>query len=226
MSLETRLAALVNAVGGQVKARALASRLISAGTGLSGGGDLSADRTLAVLYGTAASTAAEGNDSRIVNAVPNTRTISAGTGLSGGGSLAANRSLAVVYGTGANTAAEGDDSRILYTAPVGLSLNSSKFANFGAPFQSLRVWRQGRTAFLTGFIKNTVDLGLGGHIIVASGGIPSGLRPTSTVPSVSNPGDRLPRIDVTSAGVVEAAVGLYTVGANAGWPVNMNWSLD
>lgn len=41
------------------------TRTIATGTGLSGGGDLSANRTLSVLYGTAAGTAAQGNDSRL-----------------------------------------------------------------------------------------------------------------------------------------------------------------
>jgi hypothetical protein len=49
--------------------KAPTSRLITAGTGLSGGGDLTADRTLAVSYGTTAGTAAQGNDSRITGAV-------------------------------------------------------------------------------------------------------------------------------------------------------------
>lgn len=40
---------------------------ILAGTGLSGGGDLSANRTLNVTYGTTAGTSAQGNDSRITN---------------------------------------------------------------------------------------------------------------------------------------------------------------
>lgn len=44
------------------------STTISAGTGLTGGGDLSANRTLAVSYGTMAGTATEGNDSRITGA--------------------------------------------------------------------------------------------------------------------------------------------------------------
>ena len=85
---------------------------VIAGTGLSGGGTLAANRTLAVSYGTAAGTAAQGNDSRIVNAVPNSRTITAGTGLTGGGTLAANRTLSVSYGTTAGTAAQGNDARI------------------------------------------------------------------------------------------------------------------
>lgn len=40
-------------------------RTVSAGTGLSGGGDLTANRSLSVVYGTTAGTAAEGNDSRL-----------------------------------------------------------------------------------------------------------------------------------------------------------------
>ncbi|TFV90394.1 hypothetical protein [Blastococcus sp. CT_GayMR16] len=47
----------------------LPTRQVVSGTGLSGGGDLSVDRTLAVTYGTTSGTAAQGNDSRIVNAV-------------------------------------------------------------------------------------------------------------------------------------------------------------
>lgn len=45
------------------------TRQIIAGTGLTGGGDLSADRTLAVTYGTTAGTAMQGNDSRVASAV-------------------------------------------------------------------------------------------------------------------------------------------------------------
>ncbi len=44
------------------------SRTITAGTGLTGGGDLSANRTLAVSYGATAGTAAQGNDSRLSDA--------------------------------------------------------------------------------------------------------------------------------------------------------------
>jgi hypothetical protein len=41
------------------------TRSVSAGTGLSGGGTLAADRSLAVSYGTTAGTAAQGNDARL-----------------------------------------------------------------------------------------------------------------------------------------------------------------
>lgn len=46
-------------------ARALTATSITAGTGLSGGGTLAADRTLAVTYGTSSSSACVGNDSRL-----------------------------------------------------------------------------------------------------------------------------------------------------------------
>ena len=47
----------------------LPTRQVNSGTGLTGGGDLSANRTLSVSYGTTAGTAAEGNDSRIAGAL-------------------------------------------------------------------------------------------------------------------------------------------------------------
>jgi hypothetical protein len=50
------------------------SRNVSTASGLQGGGDLSADRTISPVYGTTANTVAQGNDSRIVNALPNTTT--------------------------------------------------------------------------------------------------------------------------------------------------------
>lgn len=45
-----------------------ATRTLTAGTGLTGGGDLSADRSFAVNYGTAAGTSAQGNDGRLSDA--------------------------------------------------------------------------------------------------------------------------------------------------------------
>jgi len=50
----------------------LNTRTLTAGTGLTGGGDLSANRTFAVSYGTSAGTAAEGNDTRITGAASTT----------------------------------------------------------------------------------------------------------------------------------------------------------
>lgn len=110
---------------------------IVAGAGLNGGGDLSADRTLTVKYGTAAGTACQGNDARLgdartpkahkathktggtdaltpadIGAVPIARKVVAGTGLSGGGDLSADRTLTVKYGTAAGTACQGNDARL------------------------------------------------------------------------------------------------------------------
>lgn len=45
------------------------TRVLTAGTGLTGGGDLTTDRTFTVSYGTTAGTAAQGNDTRITGAL-------------------------------------------------------------------------------------------------------------------------------------------------------------
>lgn len=98
---------------------------VNAGNGLTGGGALSSSVTLSVnpgnglgfsgsaltvahdgtltfsgsnlsvVYGTSSGTAAQGNDSRIVNAVPNTRQVIAGTGLTGGGALSSDVTISV-----------------------------------------------------------------------------------------------------------------------------------
>lgn len=65
------LNALLTSVDGKVPT----SRVVTAGTGLTGGGDLTTDRTLAVAYGTASGTAAQGNDTRLSD----TRTPTDGT---------------------------------------------------------------------------------------------------------------------------------------------------
>jgi len=51
-----------------LNAKIAATRTITAGTGLTGGGDLSADRTISANFGTGAGTIAQGNDSRITGA--------------------------------------------------------------------------------------------------------------------------------------------------------------
>lgn len=88
------------------------SRTISSGTGLTGGGDLTANRTLSADFGTEAGKIAQGNDTRIVNAVQTSRTISTGDGLDGGGDLSANRTISVVFGDGAGEVCQGDDVRL------------------------------------------------------------------------------------------------------------------
>lgn len=56
-------------VAGALATKAATTTTITAGTGLTGGGDLSANRSLAVSYGTTTGTAAQGNDSRITGAL-------------------------------------------------------------------------------------------------------------------------------------------------------------
>jgi hypothetical protein len=90
---------------------------VTAGSGLTGGGTSGAV-ALAADFGTAAGKVAQGNDTRIVNAVQTTRTLTAGTGLTGGGDLSANRSFAVAYGTTSTTACVGNDSRLLVSGSV------------------------------------------------------------------------------------------------------------
>lgn len=80
------------------------TRTITAGTGLTGGGDLSADRTLTVDFGTTSGKVAQGNDSRIVGAVQTSRTI-AGLALSSDISASAlNTALGTSSGLGVRTA--------------------------------------------------------------------------------------------------------------------------
>lgn len=59
--LVSDLTALSSAIAG----KAAATRAITAGTGLSGGGDLTADRSLAVTFGSSSGTVCQGNDARL-----------------------------------------------------------------------------------------------------------------------------------------------------------------
>ena len=73
------------------------TRTITAGTGLTGGGDLTANRTLAVSYGTTAGTAAQGNDTRLSDA--RTPTSHAASHASGGADALAISGAQVTSGT-------------------------------------------------------------------------------------------------------------------------------
>lgn len=152
------------------------TRTVTAGTGLTGGGDLSADRTFAVSYGTAAGTAAQGNDSRITGAVQSTRTVSAGTGLTGGGDLCADRTFAADFGTAAGKVAQGNDSRFVgvpvttqtsaYTLVAGdagsiVEVNSASAVNVTVP----------ASTFAAGQIVEVCQYGAGQVTLVAASGV-------------------------------------------------------
>ena len=76
------------------------SRTVSSGTGLTGGGDLTANRTLAVSYGTTAGTATQGNDSRIVNILKSGTTAGAFSGGAGGTIDLSGGNADATYGAG------------------------------------------------------------------------------------------------------------------------------
>jgi hypothetical protein len=107
-SLATRIATEIKAVRSElttaIAGRVPTSRTVSAGTGLSGGGDLSADRTLTVSYGTTAGTAAQGNDSRLSDARTPTAHTHAAADVNSG-TLAIAR---IPTGTTSSTVALGD----------------------------------------------------------------------------------------------------------------------
>jgi hypothetical protein len=83
---------------GALDGKAAAARNLTAGTGLTGGGDLSADRTLALSAGSIASLALADT------AVQPARNLTAGTGLTGGGNLSADRTFALSAGSIASLA--------------------------------------------------------------------------------------------------------------------------
>jgi len=103
---------------------ALRSRSITAGTGLTGGGDLSASRTIG--FDTA------WGDGRYAL---RTRTISAGDGLAGGGSLAENRTLAVDHTVVRTSGPQTIGGNKFFTDIV--SFNNQRVRHVGDPLAPL-----------------------------------------------------------------------------------------
>ena len=158
--------------GGAHETLARKSVQIKAGTGLTGGGTLEADRTLTIKYGNTAGTACQGNDVRLadartpkphkathqtggsdaitpadIGAAAKTIQIKPGTGLTGGGTLEADRTLTVSYGTAAGTACQGNDARVTASEAFRLSM-------IGVP----RYWRS--TTLPAGHVWANGDLAL------------------------------------------------------------------
>jgi len=154
---KTALAADSAKLGGvDAASYVLATRKVGAGTGLSGGGALSADVTLAVSFGTTAGTAAQGNDSRIVNAVPNTRKVIGGTGLSNGGALSSDVTLDVSYGTTAGTAAQGNDSRIVNAVQTSRQITAGNGLSGGGTLSADRSIALGTPSSISNSTTNSV----------------------------------------------------------------------
>lgn len=158
------------------------TRTVTAGTGLTGGGELSSNVTLNVSYGTAAGTAAQGNDSRIVNAVPNTRTITAGNGLTGGGALSANQTITLgTPGTLTNSTTNAVTTTS-HTHAISLSA-----ADVGAPPTSRSIIAgNGLTGGGTLAADRTLSVGAGTGITVAATTVSVNYGTTSTTACVGN----------------------------------------
>ncbi|QQV92995.1 minor tail protein [Mycobacterium phage Gandalf20] len=117
-------------VASQIGAKADKTTTITAGTGLTGGGDLTADRTLSVSFGTSSTTACVGNDSRLSNtrtptdgSVTNAKVASGAgialsklaTGYVAGSDNSGARTLTIWVGTEAQYTAIGTkDSNTIY----------------------------------------------------------------------------------------------------------------
>lgn len=107
--LQSQITAITTSLSGYVPT----TRTISTTAPLTGGGSLSANRTLAIP---AATTAVNGyltsaDWTTFNNKTPTARTITAGTGLSGGGDLSANRTLALAD-TAVTAASYGDATHV------------------------------------------------------------------------------------------------------------------
>lgn len=149
MSLSANISALATRIAQEIKTKVPATRQILAGAGLSGGGSLAADRTLSVVYGTTAGTAAAGNDARLSDARPPTAhthtaaNISDSTTVGRAVLTAADAAAAraaigagtssLVLGTTAGTAAAGNDARLSdQRVPTAGSVDNSKVATGAA----------------------------------------------------------------------------------------------
>jgi hypothetical protein len=98
------------ALNNELAEKALAARTISAGTGLTGGGDLSTNRTLSLNSTTTASLGLADTS------VQPARQVATGAGLTGGGDLSTNRTLSIAD-SGVTTAKIGDSQ--VTTAKIG-----------------------------------------------------------------------------------------------------------
>ncbi|GAA2360852.1 hypothetical protein Cme02nite_38210 [Catellatospora methionotrophica] len=120
------------------------TRTVTAGTGLTGGGSLAADRTLAVSYGTSAGTAAQGNDSRLSDARTPTAHVHSGADITSGtvpiGQLPT--------GTSGSTVALGNHTHTGTYAPASHTHSGADITSGTVPVGQLPTGTSGTTVAL------------------------------------------------------------------------------
>ena len=137
-------------LGTDLAAKVASTRQVIAGTGLGGGGALSADVTLTALYGTSGSTACVGNDARLSNA--RTPTIHASTHATGGTDVL-TLTEAQITGLTASLAAKALGATTM-TAGTGLtgggdlSANRSFAVSYGTTSTTATVGNDSRLSFI------------------------------------------------------------------------------
>jgi hypothetical protein len=100
------------------------SRSISAGTGLTGGGDLTANRTLTVSYGSTAGTACQGNDARLSDARTPLSHVHAASDVTSGTFDNARVNFAEPAAIGSTTPAAGSFTNLTASAELQLPTNA------------------------------------------------------------------------------------------------------
>jgi hypothetical protein len=114
----TDLTAAVQTSLGAANTAVQPARQVISGTGLSGGGDLSADRTLTVAYGTSAGTATQGNDTRVTGALQTSVATTKGDLFAATGAAAVSR-VGVGTDTQVLTADSTQTTGVKWAAPTG-----------------------------------------------------------------------------------------------------------